>query len=94
MLDQSHTPAEINIHLRAKAQDKALIDQAANLSGTNRSQFMLGASLAAAKKILLEQTTFHADNAAFHKIMDWLDAPASDVEEAGIVRLKQTKTPW
>ena len=33
--------AEVNIHLRARMLDRALIDQAAELIGANRSQFMM-----------------------------------------------------
>jgi uncharacterized protein (DUF1778 family) len=32
------TTAEVNIHLRARAQDRAIIDQAAEMVGANRSQ--------------------------------------------------------
>jgi len=39
------TPAEVNIHLRARPQDRDLIDCAAGLVGANRSQFMLASAL-------------------------------------------------
>ena len=39
-MKSASAPAEVNIHLRARAQDKSLIDQAAELVGANRSQFM------------------------------------------------------
>ncbi len=86
--------AEVNIHLRARAQDKQLIDQAAELAGANRSQFMLAAALKEAKNILLDQTTIFADAAKFQKIMDWMDTPATAAEEAGMQRLRQAKRPW
>ncbi len=90
-----HSPnAEVNIHLRARAQDRKLIDQAAELVGANRSQFMLASALKEAKGILLDQTTLHADAQAFAKIMDWMDSPASAVESTGIKRLMQAKAPW
>ena len=75
--------AEVNIHLRARTQDRTLIDRAAELVGANRSQFMLSSALKEAKNILLDQTTIHADAATFQKIMDWLDAPATRSETAG-----------
>jgi uncharacterized protein (DUF1778 family) len=86
--------AEVNIHLRARTQDRTLIDQAAELIGANRSQFMLAAALKEAKNILLDQSTLFADTQTFQKIMDWMDAPATSSEEAGMNRLLHAKTPW
>ena len=86
--------AEVNIHLRARPQDRSLIDRAAELTGSNRSQFMLTSALKEAKNVLLDQTTIHADARAFRKILDWLDAPATDRETAGMKRLMSRRTPW
>jgi uncharacterized protein (DUF1778 family) len=86
--------AEVNIHLRARTQDREIIDQAAELVGANRSQFMLASALKEAKNILLDQTTLYADAKTFQKVMDWMDAPASPSEAAGMKRLLQAKTPW
>ncbi len=86
--------AEVNIHLRARTQDREIIDQAAELVGANRSQFMLASALKEAKNILLDQTTLYADAKTFQKVMDWMDAPATQSEAAGMKRLLQAKTPW
>jgi uncharacterized protein (DUF1778 family) len=86
--------AEVNIHLRARTQDRALIDQAAELVGANRSQFMMASALKEAKNILLDQTTLFANAETFQKVMDWMDAPATRSESAGMKRLLQAKTPW
>ncbi|WP_020176954.1 DUF1778 domain-containing protein [Methyloferula stellata] len=86
--------AEVNIHLRARAQDKELIDQAAELVGANRSQFMLASALKEAKNILLDQSTIHADAKAFQKVMDWMDSPATPAEAAGMKRILKSKAPW
>lgn len=88
------TFAEVNIHLRARAQDKSLIDQAAELTGANRSQFMIASALKEARKILLEQSTLYADAQTFQKVMTWLDAPASPAETAGMKRILRAKAPW
>ncbi len=71
-----------------------LIDQAAELTGANRSQFMLNSAVTAAKNIILDQTTFSLDNRAFQQVLDWLDAPAMEEEEAGMKRLLAVKPPW
>lgn len=86
--------AEVNIHLRARAQDRLLIDQAAELLGANRSQFMLASALKEAKSILLDQTTIYADNKAFTQILDGLDKEATAKQIQGMNRLLATKTPW
>ena len=86
--------AEVDIHLRARAQDRDLIDQAAELVGANRSQFMLASALEKAKNVLLDQSTIYADVKTFHEIMDWMDAPAASDEVAGMKRLSQASLPW
>ena len=86
--------AEVNIHLRARTQDRALIDQAAELVGANRSQFMMASALKEAKNILLDQSTIFADAKTFQKIMDWMDVPVTRSETSGMKRILQAKTPW
>lgn len=93
MKEQSAT-AEVNIHLRARSRDKELIDQAAELAGLNRSQFMLASALKEAKNILLDQTTLYTDAKSFRKIMDWMDATATPAETTGMKRILRSKTPW
>lgn len=89
-----HSLAEVNIHLRARAQDKNLIDRAAELVGANRSQFMMTSAIKEAKNVLLDQSTLYADTETFQKVMDWMDAPATRSEAAGMKRILQVKAPW
>jgi len=89
-----HPIAEVNIHLRARAQDKVLIDQAAELLGSNRSQFMLASAIKEAKNVLLDQTTFYVDSKTFQKVLDWLDGPGTPEQSTGMKRLLATKAPW
>ena len=93
-MKQSAAIAEVNIHLRARAQDRSLIDQAAELVGANRSQFMMASALKEAKNVLLDQTTIYADAQTFQKVLDWMDAPATPQEAAGMKRLLATKASW
>jgi len=86
--------AEVNIHLRARETDRALIDRAAELVGANRSQFMLASALKEAKSVLLDQTTIIADAEAFRQILERLDAEPTPDEAAGIKRLLAAKAPW
>jgi len=93
-MTDSKLTADENIRLRAKTPDRELIDQAAALLGTTRSQFMLSSALSAAKNVLLDQTTIVADTQAFNRILDWMDRPASDAELAGMKQLQATALPW
>lgn len=86
-------PAEVNIHLRARSQDRNIIDQAAELVGANRSQFMLASALKEAKNVLLDQSTIYADAKTFQRVMDWMDADATPAETAGMKRLLKAVQP-
>ncbi len=86
--------AEVNIHLRARAQDRNIIDQAAELVGANRSQFMMASALKEAKAVLLDQTTIYTDIKTFNAVMDWMDAAPTGAEAAGMARLQLVKAPW
>jgi uncharacterized protein (DUF1778 family) len=93
MKEQSNI-AEVNIHLRARMQDREIIDQAAELVGANRSQFMMASALKEAKNVLLDQSTIYADSQTFQKVMDWMDSAATPTETAGMKRVLQSKAPW
>ena len=86
--------ADVNIHLRARPQDRVLIDRAAELVGANRSQFMLSSAVKEAKSILLDQASIYMDAPTFQKTLDWMDAPVSPEEAAGMKRLLAAKTVW
>jgi uncharacterized protein (DUF1778 family) len=89
-MSQRPSIAEVNIHLRARAQDRTLIDQAAELVGANRSQFMMASALKEAKNVLLDQSTLHVDAKTFQKVMDWMDAAATPAELGGMTRILQS----
>lgn len=93
-MTNTQAKAEVNIHLRARAQDRDLIDQAAELAGLNRSHFMLACALKEAKTVLLDQTSIGADAAAFQKVLDWMDSTPNSDEAAGMKRLLAAKSDW
>jgi uncharacterized protein (DUF1778 family) len=93
-MSEQSTTAEVNIHLRARARDRETIDRAAELVGSNRSQFMMASALKEAKNVLMDQTTIHADAKTFKKVMDWLDADATSTEIAGMRRILRSSPPW
>jgi len=80
------------INLRARPEQRELIDQAAQLLGKNRSDFMLEAACEKAKAVLLDQVFFNLDSEKFRRFTKLLDAPPA--RNAGLERLMTIKTPW
>jgi uncharacterized protein (DUF1778 family) len=86
--------SEVNIHLRARAYDRELIDRAAELLGSNRSQFMMASALKEAKNVILDQSSFHVNNKTFNKILDLFDTDATQEQLDGMKRLLTVQAPW
>lgn len=80
------------INLRARPEQRDLIDQAAQILGKNRSDFMLEAACDRAQSVLLDQVFFKLDAAGFRQFIRKLDAPAAS--NAGLKRLMEIEPPW
>jgi len=80
------------INLRARPEQRDLIDQAAQLLGKNRSDFMLEAACDKAQSVLLDQVFFHLDAGKFRRFTKLLDAPPA--RNPGLERLMAVKAPW
>ena len=80
------------INLRALPEQRTLIDQAAQLLGKNRSDFMLEAACDKAQSVLLDQVFFSLDDSKFQQFAVLLDAPTSP--NPGLERLRSVKAPW
>jgi uncharacterized protein (DUF1778 family) len=80
------------INLRARAEQRELIDHAAQLLGKNRSDFMLEAACDKAQAVLLDQVFFKLDSEKYRQFTKLLDAPLAG--NPGIARLKAVKAPW
>ena len=80
------------INIRVQLADRALIDQAAEAQGKNRSDFMLEASRRAAQEALLDRTLFRVDAATYDRFVAVLDSPPQPNER--LRKLMQTKAPW
>ncbi len=80
------------INLRALAEQRDLIDQAAQLLGKNRSDFMLEAACDKARTVLLDQVFFALDANKFRQFIKLLDAPPA--HNPGLERLMAVKAPW
>ena len=80
------------INLRARPEQRDLIDQAAQLLGKNRSDFMLEAACDKAQSVLLDRVFFKLDAAKFRQFVKLLDAPPA--RNRGLERLMAVKPPW
>lgn len=83
---------EAAINLRAQAQQRDLIDQAAALLGKTRSDFMLETACERAQMVLLDQVFFKLDAERFREFTALLDASPSPNE--GLEKLMAVKAPW
>jgi len=80
------------INLRARPEQRELIDQAAQLLGKTRSDFMLEAACDKAQAVLLDQVSFKLDVETFRQFTKLLDAPPAG--NPGLERLMAVKAPW
>ena len=80
------------LNIRIKPELRGLIDRAAELSGKNRTDFMLDAARLAAKDALLDRTIFEVNPKAYAEFLTRLDAPPRP--NARLRRSLRTKAPW
>jgi len=80
------------INLRVRPAQRDLIDQAAQLLGKNRSDFMLEAACDKARSVLLDQVFFSLDGERFNDFVQLLDAPVTP--NVGLDRLMSVKPVW
>jgi uncharacterized protein (DUF1778 family) len=80
------------INLRARAEQRDLIDHAAQLLGKNRSDFMLEAACDKAQSVILDQVFFSLGAERFHQFSQLLDTPPR--QNAKLDRLMAVNFPW
>ena len=80
------------INLRALPQQRDLIDQAAQILGKNRSDFVLEAACEKARSVVLDQVFFSLDEDRLKQFTAMLDAPPAP--NSGLERLMAVKVPW
>jgi uncharacterized protein (DUF1778 family) len=80
------------INLRATRTQKALIDQAAEVLGRSRSDFMLDTACREAEAVLLDRRYFVLSEEAFRRFTAMLDRRPKDNPK--LRRLLQTRPPW
>ena len=82
----------VTINLRADERTRSLIDQAAETTGKNRSEFMLEAARREATSVLLDQRLFIVDEQTFARFTAALDK--SPGPRPRLRRVLGTKAPW
>jgi uncharacterized protein (DUF1778 family) len=80
------------LNLRIKPELRGLIDRAAELTGKNRTDFVLTAARRAAEDALMDQTVFAIHPKAYAEFLARLDAPPRP--NARLRRSLKTKAPW
>ena len=78
--------------MRARPEQRDLIDQAAELLGKSRSDFMLKAACDKAQSVLRDQIFFRLDADKLRQFTKLLDAPRA--RNSGLERLMAVKAPW
>jgi uncharacterized protein (DUF1778 family) len=90
-LQQEESKRE-TLNLRIKPELRGLIDRAAELSGKNRTEFVLTAARHAAENALMDRTLFAVSPKAYAEFVRRLDAPPKP--NPRLRRSLQTPAPW
>ena len=80
------------LNLRIKPELRGLIDRAAELTGKNRTEFVLNATRHAAEDALMDRTVFAVNAKAYAEFLARLDAPPRP--NARLCRTLGTAAPW
>jgi uncharacterized protein (DUF1778 family) len=85
-------PKRDTLNLRIKPELRGLIDRAAELSGKNRTDFVLDAARHAAEDTLLDRAVFVVNAKAYAEFLVRLDAPPRPNDR--LRRSLRTTAPW
>lgn len=81
-----------SLNLRVRAEERNLIDRAAQLQGKTRTDFILEAARRAAEEALLDQAILLVSPEAYGAFLARLDAPPQANER--LRRTMQAPKPW
>ena len=91
-VSQPEKPTRDTLNLRIKPELRRMIDRAAEISGKNRTEFVLTAARNAAQDTLLDQTNLEVSPKAYAAFLERLDAPPAP--NARLRRSLETAAPW
>ena len=66
---------DVTINIRAKQNQRDLIDRAAEVQNKSRSEFMLESAYRKAQDVILERSFFGLDEVKFQQFIELLDTP-------------------
>ena len=80
------------LNIRIRAEERGLIDRAAQVRGKNRTDFILEAARRAAETALLDRALISVSPEAYADFLARLDAPPRPNQR--LQRTMRTPTPW
>jgi uncharacterized protein (DUF1778 family) len=80
------------LSLRLPQADVALIDRAARIKGSSRTEFMRDAAIREAEMLILDRTMISMSAEGFKAFMDEIDSSATPIPE--MVESLKRKAPW
>lgn len=84
--------SDVQLNLRAKESQRALIDAAAEILHKSRTDFILEMACRAAENVILDRRVFNLDDQQYAEFIDILDAPVT--AEPALEKLLARKPQW
>ena len=84
--------SDVQLNLRAKESQRALIDAAAEILHKSRTDFILEIACKAAENVILDRRVFNFNDEQYAEFIDMLDAPVED--DSAINKLLARKPQW
>ncbi|WP_053142256.1 DUF1778 domain-containing protein [Erwinia billingiae] len=69
--------SDVQLNIRAKEAQRALIDTAAAILHKSRTDFILDIACQAAENVILDRRMFNLDDQQYAEFIDMLDAPVT-----------------
>ncbi|QEW31627.1 DUF1778 domain-containing protein [Erwinia billingiae] len=69
--------SDVQLNIRAKEAQRALIDTAAAILHKSRTDFILDIACQAAENVILDRRMFNLDDKQYAEFIDMLDAPVT-----------------
>ena len=83
---------EYPLSMRLPGEDIAIIDRAADLRGSSRTEFVREAAVRAAETVIMENTLVRMTPEGFNHFVTAIAAPAKPIP--AMVKLLKRKVPW
>ncbi len=84
--------SDVQLNLRAKESQRALIDTAAEILHKSRTDFILEMACKAAENVILDRRMFNLNDEQYSEFIDLLDAPVTP--NPALDKLLTRKPQW